>query len=99
MESSTAADVYERVRNLILEADEETLDKIILAIYKILDTCGVSCYEKDGTAYLDLEAVAFGDWFRPQVGERRFYPRKHLLPPRHESQERNRREVSGACCR
>ena len=38
MESSTAASPKDRVRNLILEADEETLDKIILATYKILDT-------------------------------------------------------------
>lgn len=38
MESSTAASPKDRVRNLIQEADEETLDKIILAIYKILDT-------------------------------------------------------------
>lgn len=36
-------------------------------------------------------------WFHAHKWARRIHPRKHLLPPCHEGQERNRRKVSGAC--
>ena len=37
--------------------------------------------------------------FRPQVGERRIHPRKHLLPPGHESQKRSGGKIPGVYCR